>query len=675
MKSLTAIPFFRILIPFVIGILIALMFQIAVPVWFVVPLFFFWVYLFLFLGRNLKHHWLLVSDVMLCIYGILLFDATDIRKQENFYGNYSCNDSLQTIIAQVNDIPLYKEKTVKCELRLLQIKTNRGYQPVVGTIVAYFKKPVSLNLDGTEKTLILKSRLVPVPLPKNPHEFNYGSYLANKQIYNLAFVEPGCYSIVEEATNLKSIWQFGLGIKSEILKRFKNSALSPQAYAMCSALLTGYDDDIDASTIDAFAHSGTLHVLSVSGLHTGVIYLVLNFLFNLIDRQKKWKLTRFIFLTVALWVFALITGFSAPVLRAVMMFNLFGLGKIFLRHSRNNQTNILLASAFLMLSFEPRLINDLGFLLSYFALFGLIYFQPILASNFEPRNFIQKYLWQSITASLASTISTLPITLFYFKQFPIWFIVCNIVVVPVTFLLLILALFVVLKIGFVTVLINGCVYVLTRFINVFNVEGLGYIDRINFNLADLCFLTLLIVLATYLINNHTYKATVLFLLILISWQGFSIVAAYGSKSDSFITVYNINGKSRVLVKNKTSTYLNGFDKASFNYSIRSHLTSFNSQFLDTNYFNAVEQVGITILILNKTGSQPRTNFEQVKGLVITDNFNITEGIVSQFPNLKWVVTDASNNNYTTRKAAELSSKFGLTFYNTKERGALILALK
>src|SRR6476620_11471941 len=144
---------------------------------------------------------------------------------------------------------------------------------------------------------------------------------------------------------MKISWQAGLSCKEFVLKSLKEGGLSAEAYGICAALLTGYDADIDSGIMEAFSHSGTLHVLSVSGLHTGLIYLVLSFLFDLADRRKNRKLLKFLFITFFLWGFALVAGFSAPVLRAVIMFNLLGFGKIFFRAGARHQVNILCVSA------------------------------------------------------------------------------------------------------------------------------------------------------------------------------------------------------------------------------------------------------------------------------------------------------------------------------------------
>ena len=146
----------------------------------------------------------------------------------------------------------------------------------------------------------------------------------------------------------------------------------------------------------------------------------------------------------------------------------------------------------MLLIYNPLYINDIGFLLSYFALFGLIYFQPKISGLWQPTNKILNSVWQSSSASLAATLSTLPITLYFFHQFPLWFLLCNIIVVPATFVLLLLAGLLLLKLKFVSSIINFLMLWLIKFINLFS-QNNSSIELIDFTMIDVLFLTLLIV--------------------------------------------------------------------------------------------------------------------------------------------------------------------------------------
>lgn len=613
-------------------------------------------------------------DVFLLAYGIQLAGHANTSRQASFYANLADVEGAVDIIAVINDLPAEKEKTIKCSLKILKIKSDSSYKNAKGSIIAYFKKPVDVNALQAGNTLLIKTKLSEIAAPQNPYEFDYSAYLYNRQIYHTAFIDTGAFAVIPVVGMLNPLWQAGLACKKYVMARLKNSPLSDNAYNICCALLTGYDDEIDKNVMQAFSHSGTLHVLSVSGLHTGLIYLALSFLFDLLDRKQRYRLAKFIFITLVLWFFALITGFSAPVLRAVIMFNLFGLGKIYFRNDARNQVNILLVSAFILLTYNPFFITDIGFLLSYFALFGLIYFQPKLSANWQPANRLVNYTWQSITASFAATISTLPLTLFYFKQFPLWFFVCNLVVVPATFVILFLALLVVLKLNIAAVVTNYLTALLIAFINIFNSDTLGFIDRIHFLLPDVIYLTLIIVLISWAIQYRSYRLMVTGFALIIAWQFTALLVSYGLKSESLLSVYHLKKQNVVSVKNKTSAYISAVDTASYNFHIRPHLISFNYPNITTAQFNYIAMHKRSVLILNAQGSWPATDFSAITTLVLANNFKITEADLQAFRSLETIVADGSNNSYTIKKAEELSRKFGVNFYNTKTKGAYLLTL-
>lgn len=678
MKAFTSIPFFRIMIPFILGILIAI--KLALP--FVSFLLFPFLIVILViisryktLSRSYKWLFLIVADLFLFLFGVILVQQKDLSKQNDYYGRIANTDTTVTFVATINDLPVKKEKFIKCDLKLKEIKAGQSFIPAKGTLYGYFKRS-SFSPDlKAGQTVLIKASLQDLSPPKNPFEFDYKNYLFNKQIYHTAFIDSSSYAILPVEDQMNAVWKLGLTCKEFLLTRLKNSGLDKNAYGICAALLTGYDDEIDKPVMEAFSHSGTLHVLSVSGLHTGLIYLALNFLFNLFDKKNKYKLARFIFITLFLWFFALITGFSAPVLRAVIMFNLLGFGRIYFRAKYRHQMNILLVSAFVLLIYNPFYITDVGFLLSYFALFGLIYYQPKLMKIWQPENKFLNATWQSIAASIAATLSTLPITLFYFKQFPLWFFICNMVVVPATFVLLFLAIFVVLKINWITLLVNYITTGLIWFINLFNSNKFGFVDTIHFTFSDVLFLSVFIIFISIAFQYRDYRQVVLSLIVLITWQLFSILDSYNSKNQSLLTVYNVKNHTVVSVKNKLNAGITKVSNSVYNFNVKPHFTSFNNPEIDSLEFNFLKTKEQTILFLSDPGSWPEADLSRVTTLVLANNFKISKEQMQKFKSLKTLVMDASNNNYSAARAEELSRNFGISFYNTKHKGAYLLALQ
>ena len=676
MNVLKTVPFLRIIIPFLSGILFGIFLypqglNWPVPVAVFVGISALWV----FVGSRQKRVVLIAADIFLIIYGISLVRLCDQSMRENFYGHAITHDSTITSVVVIDDVPVTKQKFIKCSVRVLMIRSGNAFKNVTGNSLVYFKRSPKDSVIKPGRVLLIRAPFLPVPGPKNPLEFDYKSYLANKQIYHTLFIEPSAFlSLGEDKKTLNFLWRNGLECKQRLLQRLKNSQLNATTYAVCCALLTGYDDEIDKSVTLSFSHSGTLHVLSVSGLHTGLIYLVLSFLFDLLDRKKRYKLLRFLVTTLLLWGFALITGFSAPILRAVIMFTLLGIGKIYFRAGVSNQLNVLLVSAFLLLTYNPFYIVDVGFLLSYFALVGLICFQPGLAALLKPENKLIKAAWHTTAASFAATISTLPFTLYYFKQFPVWFFVSNVVVIPATFVMLLLSLFVVAGMGPVAFILNFLMDVITRFIQVFNSPVYGFIDSINFGIADAFFLAGLIIILSIALMKRSAGYLRVAVLLLVCWQITALGVSYHSQNKSLLAIYAVKGGNALAVKNKTRVYFSRVDSSEFSYRVLPHLVGLNNPerhpLPAINFINSGQQ---QVLLFNKPGYFPKIHPGKITCLVICNNCQLTGSDLVRFRNLRLVLLDASNSRQTVEKIRRVIKNFpGVAVHDVRTNGAYIL---
>lgn len=676
MKAFKHIPFFRILIPFVTGILLSSLLELPLISWLVLLCILLITLCFAFFKSKpvFKISFILCTDIFLFLMAVNLVNVNRAANDKFFYGHLIKQDTINRLLVVIDEVPVEKEKFIKCGLKVLTVKKENEHKAASGRLIGYFKKSVNANQLKAGNVVLINSMLLEVEPPKNPYEFNYKNYLANKQIHYISFVDSSSFQLTQATGGISPIWLFGLKTKEYILSALKNGGLTKEAYAICAALLTGYDHDIDNTVMEAFSHSGTLHVLSVSGLHTGLIYLVLAFICDLIDRRKKYKIARFVFITICLWSFALVTGFSAPVLRAVIMFNLLGFGKIFFRNDYRNQINILFVSAFILLGYDPFLIYDIGFLLSYFAMFGILFFQPIFSNLWQPGNKISSYLWQSISASFAATLTTLPLTLFYFKQFPLWFFICNLVVVPATFIILLLAVLVVLKVSKTALIINGLIKLLIAFINLFNVSGAGYIDGIHFDWLDSLVLTLIIIIISAAFYYRSFSYLVYSIIIILFWQLNGIISSYNEKQKKLFTVYHVKKERAYSIKNKKNVISDTLTSSNFNYHVKPHFVSFNYPGVTLKTFNLIKTGAHRILILNKRNFWPADGYKQATLLVISGNFKIYEKDLAEFPNLKTIVADGTNNRYIVKHLAELCSKFGIRFHSTHYNGAYLQEL-
>ena len=575
-------------------------------------------------------------------------------------------------LAEVSDIPVQKSKTLKVNFKLLQLKTDTAYISVKGNVIAYVQNSQLNKRIVPGSVYLLHTNFQEIKEPMNPYAFNFKSYLNNHSVYHTTYVDSNSLSVINVQMPL-TVWQAGLSIKNKIILRLKESGLSKDAYSICSALITGFDDEIDKSVLESFSHSGTLHVLSVSGLHVGLIYLVLNYVLGSIDREKKFKILQLLLISFILWGFALITGFSAPVLRSVIMFNLLGFGNIFFRNRPYNQINILVVSAFILLLYDPLLIRDIGFLLSYSALFGILYFYPKLEKLVDPQNKFVKYIWQSTAVSVSATIATLPITLMVFHQFPIWFAFANLIIVPATSFLLFLSFAALLKLSFVVWFINKATVLLISFIGIFNSDSYAFIDYVDFNWVDSVCLVIVLGSLAALILKRSYSYALLFFSFVIGWQFYSILNSYDSKSKKELVIYQIPKSGTVSVKNKTKVLVNRYDSLNYTMHVKPNLVSYNNAHINFKNFNYVSTDTIGLLILDQKNRIPENLNMKISHLLISNNA-IPEAKFFDQVKLKMLIADGSNTSYTLNKLEKICTRYQIDLYLCKNKGALIFPL-
>jgi competence protein ComEC len=677
LKVFTGNPFLRILLPFVAGILLAIHLNLRPsPAWLFLPSTIIVASLLKLrqAGSSSKIFFLIGTDFFLLLFGAILPSFHGPAGDPIHYINVVDASKNVELVAVVNDIPAAKAKTIKLDLKLISVREDTKHHPANGRLYAYVQKSTRTQLLRAGDGLMISGKLQEILSPLNPGEFNYRQYLHDRGVYHTMYIDSSGFIPLAITHGMNVIWKLGISAKQYILRKLSSAGLTAEAEAICSALLTGYDAEIGDDLVSAFAHSGTLHVLSVSGLHTGLIYLVVVFFFDKLDKHRRYGKTRFFVITIVLWLFALITGFAAPVLRAVVMFNLLGIGRLFFSNRKGSQLNLLFVSAFLLLAYNPYFIRDVGFLLSYSAMIGLLVIQPPLSRLWSPPQPVVRYAWQSITASAAATLSTLPFTLYFFKQFPLWFFVCNIVVVPLTFAILLLAATLVFNTWIIPLVINWLVDFLTAFIRFFDNTSFGYVGDINFGIADAFILTLVILLTGFALASRSPKLALATVAVMAFWQLSALLEVSINRTGSLLTVYNAGRDNIIAVKDRDRLKMNSTSLRSVSYHARPHLIGLAARTTSSLPFNYVKGVKDELLVLSAPGHWPDIDPAKVTVLVLMNNFIVGNEELKRFKSLRLLVCDASNKPYSVTRLSELCRKSGLGFYYTAEAGAFTLDL-
>lgn len=327
----------------------------------------------------------------------------------------------------VTEYPVEKEKSFRALIRLTEPKIK---------ILAYFEKADSLV--KVEPGTVLWFRGNPELLQKsgNPFEFDYQVYSIRNKIGHRIYLKNGKFQFLH-AKKIPNLAEWSLIIRNRLLGIIENSGLKGEVFHLVSAISLGAREELEPETTQSFSKTGVIHVLAVSGMNVGIIYVVLDLILRFLKRKKSGIILHTFIILLAVWGYALITGLSASVLRAAAMFSFIVIGK---NLSRNpNIYNTLSASAFVLLCVNPSLIYDVGFQLSYAAVFSIVFFHPYIYGVCYFKYWIPDQIWSLITVSFAAQIGTLPFLLHYFHQFPTWFLLANLMVIPLVTIILYLS--------------------------------------------------------------------------------------------------------------------------------------------------------------------------------------------------------------------------------------------
>ena len=295
-----------------------------------------------------------------------------------------------------------------------------------GKVLLNIKKDQSIPNLEIGSTLKIEGYFYKNRSPNNPNQFDYGSYLENRQIYGQFYTSASdikLNSVVE-----KSIAYYASLWRNRIIKNLEKNHFHKSELTIVIALLLGQQQDISPEVVKDYQYAGAVHVLSVSGLHVGFILLFITYLLKPFPNTRTGSILKLIIVITFLWAFGILAGLAPSVVRSVTMFSFVAIG-MYLRRSINIY-NTLAVSALLILLFQPSFLFDVGFQLSYVALYFIVWLQPFLASAWNPKYIILRQFWEIITVSFAAQIGTLPMSIYYFHQFPGLFFVTNIVILP-----------------------------------------------------------------------------------------------------------------------------------------------------------------------------------------------------------------------------------------------------
>jgi competence protein ComEC len=670
-------PLARVTLVFIVGIIFAYYFQpspnLVFAVLFVTTL---------LLGG--MYYWYTKKYNQLGIFGISVYitafgigiSSHTIHTETYQKNHFTQLDNVFEQTHTFNFILREKLKSSTSSLRYVALIDQIDTTVCAGKIVLNIKKDSLNHSFVIGNRLQIQGSLYPNCDPKNPNQFDYGSYLKNKQIYGQLYADASDIKISSRIE--KDIWYYADQIRNTIITNLIKDGFNPTELNVAIALILGQQQDIDPEISKDYQYAGAVHILSVSGLHIGFLLLFVTFILKPVPNNKKGSFLKLVIILCSLWLFGILAGLAPSVVRSITMFSFVAIGQ-HLRRSVNIY-HTLLVSILLILLVQPAFLFDVGFQLSYLALFFILWFHPLLSIIWEPKNKISKYIWDILSVSFAAQIGTLPLSLYYFHQFPGLFFITNLVIIPLTGFIMGLGVLVMVLAFF-----NQCPFFLSKALE----WSLFLVDKIihtianaeQFIIKDIPF-TLVFLLSSYAVvfsvilwfkkPQFQRLVAVLISVIVIQitflWNEWTIQnqqewIVFNLKKNTIIaerkgravTLYTNDSLQKVGTKNNT---LNAYLMGNF-----SHLAA-AKELKNTVYFNKKR-----ILIIDSTAVYPHHHPDII---VLTQSPRINLERLIQLTQPKEIVADASNYKSLQKRWNGTCLKAKIPFHSTSEKGFYIL---
>lgn len=446
--------------------------------------------------------------------------------------------------ATVTKLPEEKVKSFKYEVKISSVYDGTNWNEVSGKALVYIRKDSSGQQYFYGDDILIRGTPDLLKGPTNPNEFDFRRFLGFRNIYHQDFVKAEDVLKLGSAT-AKDFRFYSYKVRAWATAIIKDRIPNARDNAIALALTLGVTDGIDNELQNAYSSSGAMHVLAVSGLHVGILYGIVILLLRPIKNLSWARWVNAIVTLVVLWSFAFVTGLSPSVLRAVTMFSFIALAKPFGRAT--SIYNTLAGSAFILLIYDPYLVMSVGFQLSYLAVLGIISVHRPLYQLIEPSSRFLDWVWNISCVSIAAQLSTFSLGLLYFHQFPVYFLVSNLFVIPGAFVVLVASLLLLASnsIPFLSDLIAFVLQWAIKILNygVFAFEGLPYslLENVYINttqcwllMGAIVFLLLLSYRRRFYYLVGAFVCAVIFSI--IQWSHFQVA----TRQNQFL-VYNIPG--------------------------------------------------------------------------------------------------------------------------------------
>jgi competence protein ComEC len=603
--------------------------------------------------------------------------TTNFHNQKNFSNHYSHvisadENEPKTITFRVREVLKPGNYYDKYVIEVLNIDGN---QTKGKTLLNIQKDSLQITLK-VDDVYISKTEFKNLIHPLNPFQFDYKDYLKKKYIYHQLFVKSDVLFAV--ASNAKTLLGIADDIRQHVNNKLKPYHFNPDELAIINALLLGQRQDISDEVYTSYTNAGAIHILAVSGLHVGIILIILGFIFKPLERLKHGKLIKTILLVSLLWSFALIAGLSASVTRAVTMFSIVAIAINLKRPT--NIYNTLAISIFVILLFKPLFIFDVGFQLSYLAVFSIVTIDPFLYRIWKPKYWLTNLFWHTFTVTISAQFGIIPISLYYFHQFPSLFFVSNLVIIPglgiilgFGILVILLAVFNILP-QFLAELFGKVIYFMNSFVGWVSKQEAFLFKDISFSILYVIVSYVLIITFIRVLFNRNYSNLKLFLIAILIVQGTLFYNSFTKPSNEFIVFhksrYSLLGNysnNKIIVSNDFDSLTQSGNKIIKDYTVGRHVKTVVEDSLKPMYQLNKKH----LLIIDSLGVY---NIKSIKPEYIllrqSPRINLNRLIDSLKP--EQIIADGSNYKSYVEHWDSICEKRKLPFHQTSKKGAFII---
>jgi len=606
--------------------------------------------------------------------GIAASTFQNPKNKSNYFITISKNSIRKRQLNSIQIVKILKATKFyyKFEAKVVELNSVK----VSGKILLNIQKDSLANTLQVDDVILAKAQFKTIPSPKNPNTFNYKKYLENQQIYyQIKLSRPQFKKLQIKKRTIKGIAaSFRDKINNSLQKKgFKNDEL-----AVINALLLGQRNTVSSDLLKSYAGAGAIHILAVSGLHIGILLWLLTWLFKPIHYFKNGKTIALLLSIILLWLYAIIAGLSASVVRAVAMFTAIAVG-IYTNKSTNIY-NTLVISMFFLLLIDPNYLFEVGFQLSYLAVFSIVWLQPKMYNLLNLTNWFYKKIWQLFTVSIAAQIGILPLSIFYFHQFPGLFFVANLVIIPFLGIILtagiLVIIFSLLNIlpEFLASAYNFIIHLMNEIVSWIANQHLFLIQNISLSFVLMIAFYILILGSFKWIEKRNFKRLLLVFISIILVQIIFISEKYQRQTTHGFIVFNKSKKSIIGVRKGEQLMVhssdNKLDKQSF---LNSFIVGTGVQKIEVSNRRKIvyKFKNEHILIIDSLGLYPLKSLKPT--LIIlqkSPKINLERLFNKLHPSI--IIADGSNFNSFKKRWSETCKKRKTPFYDTNKKGAFIL---